>query len=139
MKTTLPKVDNGAKKWHLIDADGKTVGKIAVAAATIIRGKHLPTYTPHLDTGEFVVIINADKAVLTGNKMEVKPYYSHSGYLGHLRTRYAKDLPMATVLQKAVFGMLPRTRLTKGMMARLRIFATEAHEHEAQQPTLHSL
>lgn len=134
MKTTLVKTENGNKQWHLIDAADRTVGKIAVAAATILRGKHLPSYTPHLDSGEFVVVINADKAVLTGNKLAEKAYHTHSGYLGHLKTKLAKDLPMATVIEKAVFGMLPKTRTFKKLKLRLHVFGADAHDHTAQQP-----
>lgn len=135
MKTFLPKIDNSAKKWHVIDATNIPVGKIATAAARILRGKHLPTFTPHLDTGEFVVIVNAKHAKLSGNKQEQKTYYTHSGYLGHLKVRYAKDLKMSQVLQHAIKGMLAKNKMKKEVFInRLKVFEGEEHTHTAQNP-----
>ena len=125
------------RRWYVIDAAGKPLGKTAVAAATILRGKHRPEFTPHVDCGEFVIIINADKAVLTGRKLEQKYYYRHSGYIGGLKAVQYKTL-MATKPEKAmelaVRRMLPDNTIGRKSMTRLKIYAGAEHKHEAQKP-----
>lgn len=125
------------RKWLLIDAQGKTLGRLASEVATLLRGKHKPTYTPHVDSGDHVVIINAAKVVVTGNKAQDKLYYSYSGYPGGL-----KAVNFATLMEKkpteavyiAVKGMLPHNKLGRAMLKKLRVYAGPEHEHAAQQP-----
>ena len=130
------------RRWYVIDAAGKPLGKTAVAAATILRGKHRPEFTPHVDCGEFVIIINADKAVLTGKKLEQKYYYRHSGYIGGLKAVQYKTL-MATKPEKAmelaVRRMLPDNTIGRKSMTRLKIYAGAEHKHEAQKPVAYEL
>ena len=137
MSTFMAKKETVERKWYVIDAAGKPLGKTAVAAANILRGKHRPEFTPHVDCGEFVIIINADKAVLTGNKLEDKYYHHHSGYIGGLKSVQYKTL-MATKPEKAmelaIKGMLPHTKLGAKAATRLHVYAGEAHKHEAQKP-----
>jgi large subunit ribosomal protein L13 len=124
--------------WHLIDANNQIVGRLAVQIATILRGKHRPQYTPHVDTGEFVVVINAEKVKFTGNKMLTKKYQSYSHYPGGLKEVVARDM-IAThperVLFEAVRRMVPRNRLGRQQMSKLKIYAGPSHPHQAQQPT----
>ena len=128
---------NIERKWYVIDAANKPLGRVAVQAATILRGKHRPEFTPHVDCGEFVIIINADKAVLTGKKLEQKYYRHHSGYIGGLKSVQYKTL-MATrpekALELAVKGMLPHNTLGAKAATRLKVYAGEAHNHAAQKP-----
>ena len=128
---------NTVRKWYVIDAAGKPLGKTAVAAATLLRGKHKPEYTPHADCGDFVIIINAEKAVLTGKKLEQKYYRTHSGYIGGLKeTKYRllmQDKP-ELAMKLAVRGMLPRNIITKDSLTRLKIYRGDSHPHAAQQP-----
>jgi len=128
---------NTVRKWYVIDAAGKPMGKTAVAAATLLRGKHKPEYTPHADCGDFVIIINAEQAVLTGNKLEQKYYRTHSGYVGGLKeTQYRtlmKNKP-ELAMKLAVRGMLPRNIITKDSLTRLKIYRGPEHPHAAQKP-----
>ena len=137
MTTYMAKVEKLERKWYIIDAAGKPLGKTAVAAATILRGKHRPEFTPHVDCGEFVIIINADKAVLTGKKLEQKYYRRHSGYIGGLKEVQYKTL-MATkpelAMELAVKGMLPHNTLGAKSANRLKVYAGAEHAHAAQKP-----
>ena len=138
MSTFMAKKETVERKWYVIDAAGKPLGKTAVAAATILRGKHRPEFTPHVDCGEFVVIINASKAVLTGKKLEQKYYRHHSGYIGGLKEVNYKTL-MATkpefAMQLAVKGMLPHNTIGRTAITRLKVYAGAEHNQQAQQPT----
>ena len=140
MSTTLLKpAEANNRKWYVIDAAGKPLGKTAVAAATILSGKHRPEYTPHADCGEFVIIINAAKAILTGKKMTQIHYYRHSGYIGGLKSVDYKTL-MATkpelAMRLAVKGMLPHNKLGDKEITRLKIYRDASHNQQAQQPTV---
>ena len=137
MSTFMAKAETIERKWYVIDAANKPLGKTAVAAANILRGKHRPEFTPHVDCGEFVIIINADKAVLTGKKLEQKYYRHHSGYIGGLKEIQYKTL-MATrpekALELAVKGMLPHNTLGAKAFTRLKVYAGAEHNHAAQKP-----
>lgn len=137
MSTYMAKKETVERKWYIIDAAGKPLGRTAAAAATILRGKHRPEFTPHVDCGEFVIIINASKAVLTGKKLEQKFYRRHSGYIGGLKETSYKTL-MATkpelAMQLAVKGMLPHNTIGDKSITRLKVYANEAHKNEAQKP-----
>ena len=133
----MAKVETVERKWYVIDAAGKPMGRVAVAAANILRGKHRPEFTPHVDCGEFVIIINAEKAVLTGRKLEQKYYRRHTGYIGGLKEVQYKTL-MATkpelAMELAVKGMLPHNSIGAKSFTRLKVFAGAEHKHAAQQP-----
>ena len=137
MSTFMAKAETIERRWFVIDAANKPLGKTAVEAATILRGKHRPEFTPHVDCGEFVIIINADKAVLTGKKLEQKYYRRHTGYIGGLKEVQYKTL-MATkpelAMQLAVKGMLPHNKIGDRSITRLKVYAGDAHKHEAQKP-----
>ena len=137
MSTYMAKKETLDRKWYVIDAAGKPLGKTAVLAATILRGKHRPEYTPNVDCGEFVIIINAKDAVLTGKKLEQKKYYHHSGYIGGLKSVDYKTL-MATkpelAMQLAVKGMLAKNKLGDAQINRLKVYAGAEHKQQAQQP-----
>ncbi|MBQ9748705.1 MAG: 50S ribosomal protein L13 [Clostridia bacterium] len=137
MSTFMAKKETLERKWYVIDAANKPLGKTAVTAANILRGKHRPEFTPHVDCGEFVIIINASKAVLTGKKLEQKYYRRHSGYIGGLKEVQYKTL-MATkpelAMQLAVKGMLPHNKIGDKSINRLKVFAGAEHNHQAQQP-----
>ena len=137
MSTFMAKKETIERKWYVLDAAGKPLGKTAVAAATILRGKHRPEFTPHVDCGEFVIIINADKAILTGNKLEQKYYRHHSGYIGGLKEVQYKTL-MATkpemAMELAVKGMLPHNSIGAKAFTRLHVYAGEDHKNAAQKP-----
>ena len=137
MSTFMAKAETIERKWYVIDAANKPLGRVAVQAASILRGKHRPEFTPHVDCGEFVIIINADKAVLTGKKLEQKYYRHHSGYIGGLKSVQYKTL-MATkpelAVELAVKGMLPHNKLGAKAATRLKVYAGAAHNHAAQQP-----
>ena len=137
MSTYMAKVETLERKWYVIDAAGKPMGKTAVAAANILRGKHRPEFTPHVDCGEFVIIINAEKAVLTGKKLEHKYYRRHSGYIGGLKEVQYKTL-MATkpelAMELAVKGMLPHNSIGAKSATRLKVYAGAEHGHAAQKP-----
>jgi large subunit ribosomal protein L13 len=137
MKTYSVKQADIIRKWYLVDADGLVLGRLAVELAKILKGKNKPTYTTHLDVGDHVVVINADKVVMTGNKVQKKVYYHHSGYPGGLReTPYEvlmKEKP-EFVVEKAVRGMLPKNRLGRSMLKKLHVHAGPDHPHKAQNP-----
>jgi large subunit ribosomal protein L13 len=142
LKTFQANPDNVERKWYLVDAEGKTLGRLASQVASIVRGKTKPTYTPHADTGDFVIIINADKINVTGDKLNKKMYYRHSGYPGGLKTRTLKqmlDKKPEEVLRLAIAGMLPRNALGRKLIKKVKIYAGPEHPHTAQSPELLSL
>lgn len=131
------KKENIERKWYVIDAEGKNLGRVATKVATILRGKHKVTYTPHVDCGDYVIVINASKVNLTGNKLNDKMYYNHSGYTGGLRERNAKTMLEnypEEMLERAVKGMLPHNRLGRQMAKKLFVYADDNHRHTAQKP-----
>ncbi len=137
MSTFMANKGNIVRKWYVLDAAGKPLGKTAVAAATILRGKHKPEYTPHADCGDFVIVVNADKAVLTGKKLEQKYYRRHSGWVGGLKeTKYRLLMQQRPELamQLAVRGMMPRNIVTKDSLTRLKVYRGDSHPHAAQKP-----
>ena len=142
MSTFMQKKEAVERKWYVLDAANKPIGKTAVAAADLLRGKNQPDFTPHVDCGNFVIIVNADKAILTGKKMEQKYYYRHSGYIGGLKAVQAKTM-MATkperAMELAVKGMLPKNQLGDAAFRRLKVYAGEAHKHEAQKPEAYEI
>lgn len=139
MKTYSAKPLEVERKWYVIDAEGKTLGRLAALAANMLRGKHKPQYTPHVDTGDFIVVINAEKVVITGKKETDKMYYSHTGYPGGLKVTSFKDLvaknPCAAI-EKAVKGMLPHNTLGQEQFNKLKVYAGPNHPHQAQNPIL---
>lgn len=137
MSTFMAKKGEVERKWYVLDAAGKPLGRTAAQAAALLRGKHKATFTPHVDCGDYVIIINCDKAVLTGNKLRQKYWYRHTGYVGHLKeTRY--DTLMATKPEKAmelaVKGMVPSNTIGRAAMLRLKLFTGDQHNHQAQKP-----
>ena len=137
MSTFLQKKENVDRKWYVIDAEGKTLGRVASKAATILRGKHKPTYTPSVDCGDYVIIINASKVRLTGNKLDDKMYYNHSGFPGGLRERNARTMLQnypEEMMERAVKGMLPHGRLGRQMGKKLFVYRDENHKQTAQKP-----
>lgn len=138
MKTFMQTKETVERTWYVIDAADKPLGRVATKAATILRGKHKATFTPHIDCGDYVIIINADKVKLTGNKINDKMYYNHSGFPGGLRTRNTKTMlesyPVEMV-ERAVNGMLPNGPLGRQMYRKLFVYAGSEHKHEAQKPT----
>ena len=137
MKTFVAKEHETERKWYVIDAQNKVLGRLASEIATRLRGKHKPIFTPHADTGDFIVVINAEKVAMTGNKWDKKMYYRYSGYLGGLKETNAKKLvekKPGDLIRFAVKGMLPRTRLGRRQLTKLKIYAGSAHPHEAQTP-----
>ena len=137
MSTYMAKAETIERKWYVLDAAGKPVGKTAVLAANILRGKHRPEFTPHADCGEFVIIINAEKAIFTGKKLTQKVYYHHSGYIGGLKSVTAKQLmedKPEKVLEMAVKGMLPKNTIGRAAMTRLKLYKGAEHNNEAQKP-----
>ena len=137
MKTQSAKPAEVTHDWYIVDAEGKTLGRLATQIAAILRGKHKPTYTPHMDVGDHVIIINCDKVVLTGRKLDQKIYRSHSGYIGGMKEITAKDLLAKNperMMTHAVVGMLPHTRLGRQMAKKLRVYAGSEHENIAQKP-----
>ncbi|NKB80498.1 MAG: 50S ribosomal protein L13 [Nitrospirales bacterium] len=137
MRTFQAKPHEVQRKWHLIDAKDQTLGRLAVRVATLLRGKHKPTFTPHVDTGDHVVVINASQVRLTGNKLRDKTYYHHTGYPGGLKSTTAKRLlekKPIEILNKAIRGMLPKTPLGKQSAKKLRIYPGAEHPHQAQRP-----
>ena len=137
MKTYTAKPEEVERKWFVIDAQGRVLGRLASYVASRLRGKHKPTYTPHVDTGDHVIVVNADKVVLTGRKWDAKMYYRHSGYVGGLKSTSAKRLfekgPPELVVH-AVRGMLPKNRLGRKMLKKLKVYVGPEHPHVAQQP-----
>ncbi|MBS5788728.1 50S ribosomal protein L13 [Clostridioides mangenotii] len=137
MKSYIDKPADVQRKWYLVDAEGKTLGRMATEIATLLRGKHKPTFTPHVDGGDFVVVINADKVVLTGKKLDQKLYRYHTGYVGGLKEityKHMMETKPEEVVAHAVSGMLPKNKLRSRMMTRLRVFAGAEHTHGAQNP-----
>jgi large subunit ribosomal protein L13 len=137
MKTYSAKPREIEQSWYLVDAEGETLGRLATEIADVLRGKRKPAYTPHVDTGDFVVVVNAEKIHVTGNKLEQKIYYRHSGYPGGLRQRtLAEQLQRRPeeVIRKAVKGMLPKNRLAAAQLRKLKVYAGPEHPHEAQNP-----
>ena len=137
MSTTLAKKGKVPQKWYVIDAADRVVGRLAVQIATILRGKHRPDYTPHVDTGDFVIVINAEKVRFTGKKLETKTYQAYSHYPGGLKVTTAKELMARKpqdIIMHAVKRMVPRNRLGRAQMAKLKVYAGNTHPHQAQQP-----
>jgi large subunit ribosomal protein L13 len=135
--TYTPKAGDTTRSWYVIDATDVVLGRLAVAAASLLRGKHKPTFTPNVDGGDFVIVINADKVAIRGNKMRSKLVYRHSGYPGGLRKRTVFDLMQHhpdRVVEKAIVGMLPKTKLGRQIKRKLRVYAGPQHPHTAQQP-----
>lgn len=142
MKTFTAKPSDIKRQWLLIDAKDKTLGRLATEVAMILRGKNKPEYTPHMDTGDYVIIINAEKVAVTGNKRKGKIYHHHTGYIGGIKSISFEKL-IAThperAIEKAVKGMLPRTPLGRAMYKKLKVYAGENHPHTAQQPQAHNI
>src|SRR3954470_9583147 len=137
MKTYVAKPTDRQRDWYVVDAEGQTLGRLATQIADVLRGKRKPEYTPHVDTGDFVVVINAEKVHVTGNKRADKRYYRHSGYPGGLRSRTFEEMLARRpeeVIRLAVKGMLPRTRLGRAQLRKLKVYAGPDHPHAAQQP-----
>jgi large subunit ribosomal protein L13 len=137
MKTYSAKPGEIAREWYLVDAEGKTLGRLATQIADLLRGKRKPTYTPHVDTGDFVVVVNAEKISVTGAKLHEKMYYRHSGYPGGLKKRTLNDMlerRPEEVIRLAVRGMLPKNRLARKQLTKLKVYAGPEHPHEAQKP-----
>lgn len=137
MNTFMEKKETVERKWYVIDAEGQTLGRVATKVATILKGKHKPTYTPHVDCGDYVIVINASKVNLTGNKLEDKMYYNHSGYTGGLRERNAKTMIEKypeEMMERAVKGMLPKGPLGRKMIKKLFVYAGDTHNQQAQKP-----
>lgn len=138
MKTYMAKSESIERKWYVVDATDKTLGRLASRIAGILRGKHKPIFTPHVDTGDHVIVINADKVKLTGRKLENKKYYSHSGYPGGIKVKTAGEILNSgrpeRLLKNAVWGMLPHNILGRKMIKKLKIYAGNEHPHSAQQP-----
>ena len=137
MPTYTPKPADITRAWHVVDADGLVLGRVATEVARVLRGKHKPIYAPHVDTGDFVVVVNAEKIAVTGNKLDQKRYYRHSGYPGGLRSRTLRDQlerRPTEVLRVAVRGMLPKNRLARQQLTKLKIYAGPEHPHAAQNP-----
>ena len=137
MKTFMPKAADITRQWYVVDAEGQVFGRVASQVANILRGKNKPIYTPHCDTGDHVIVINADKIVLTGKKLDNKKYYHHSGYAGGLKeTTYRRLLETKPefAIKHAVIGMLPKGPLGRQMASKLRVYAGPEHEHAAQKP-----
>ena len=142
MSTTLLKKETLERKWYVLDAAGKPLGRTAVIAANILRGKHKADFTPNVDCGDYVIIVNADKAVLTGKKLEQKTYYRHTGWIGNLKETKARDM-MANrsdyAMELAVKGMLPKNTIGKNAMTRLHVYKDTEHAHAAQKPEVWTL
>jgi large subunit ribosomal protein L13 len=139
MKTYSAKPGEVTREWYIVDAEGKTLGRLATQIADTLRGKLKPQYTPHVDTGDFVIVVNAEKIQVTGNKLDQKRYYRHSGYPGGLRSRTLREQlerRPTEVLRVAVKGMLPKNRLARQQITKLKIYAGPEHPHEAQNPKL---
>lgn len=138
-KTYMAKREDVTRQWFVVDASGKSLGRLASEVATILRGKHKPIYTPHVDTGDHVIVVNADKVVLTGKKVEQKVNYSHTGYPGGFKkVEYEKLMKQRPemVVRKAIVGMLPHNSLGRAMATKLRVYRGPEHPHTAQQPTV---
>ena len=137
MRTFTQKQEEIARNWYIVDAEGETLGRLASRIAPILKGKHKPVYTPHMDCGDYVIIVNAEKVRVTGRKMDQKLYYRHSGYPGGLRSISLKDQLAKRperVLQAATRGMSPKNKLGRRMLKKLKVYAGDSHPHQAQQP-----
>ena len=137
MKTFSAKPESVQRDWYIVDASGKTLGRLATEIARRLRGKHKPEYTPHVDTGDYIVVVNAEKIAVTGNKETDKMYYKHSGYIGGMKSISLDKLRVKApemILETAVKGMLPKNPLGRAMFRKLKVFAGENHAHTAQQP-----
>ena len=142
IKTYTPKPEDIQREWFVIDAKDQNLGRLATQIATLLRGKHKPMFSPHMDVGDFVIVLNCDKIVVTGNKLEEKTYYRHSQYPGGLKSRTLKELLdkfPERVIQEAVKGMLPRNKLGRKMIKKLKIYTGDSHPHQAQQPKVYEL
>ena len=139
MKTYTARPQDVVRKWYVVDAEGQTLGRLATQVATILRGKHKPIYTPHVDTGDHVIIVNAEKIHLTGKKLQDKKYYRHSGYPGGIKSVTAGEVLKRhpeRVIKAAVWGMIPHNTLGRQMITKLKIYAGAEHPHQAQQPEI---
>jgi len=139
MKTQFAKKGDIDRKWYVVDAKDAVLGKLATKVATYLRGKNKPVFTPNVDTGDFIIVINADKIKLTGNKVSDKVYYHHSGYIGGIKAQTAKELlekKPETIIEKAVWGMLPKNRLGRTMIKKLKVYRGAEHPHQAQTPEI---
>ena len=137
--TYMQKKEDLVRNWYVIDAEGQNLGRVATKVAHVLRGKHKPTYTPHIDCGDFVIVVNASKVNLTGNKLDKKIYYNHSGYTGGLRERTArvmKEQYPVEMMERAVKGMLPKGRLGRQMYKKLFVYEGADHKHQAQKPEI---
>ena len=137
MKTFSAKPAEVKRDWYVVNAEGKALGRLATEVARRLRGKHKPEYTPHVDTGDYIVIINADKVAVTGNKAKDKTYYSHTGYIGNMRAKNKKKMQQRApgrVIELAIKGMLPKNPLGRAMFRKLKVYAGTEHNHQAQQP-----
>ena len=143
MRTTFMANENNVeRKWYVVDAEGQTLGRLASEVAEILRGKNKPTYTPHVDTGDYVIIVNAEKIHLTGNKLQNKMYYRHSNHPGGLKVRTASEMLEKfpeRMLEKAITGMLPKNKLGRKMAKKLFVYRGNDHKHQAQQPEVYEL
>jgi large subunit ribosomal protein L13 len=142
IKTYSPKLDDIQREWFVVDAQGKTLGRLASEIARLLHGKHKPIYATHMDTGDFVIVVNADKIRVTGRKLEQKRYYRHSGYPGGLKSRTLREMLdqyPERVIRIAVQGMLPKNRLGRQMIKKLKVYAGATHPHQAQQPKVYEL
>ena len=137
MSTYMPKANDIVRKWYVLDAAGKPLGRVATEAATLLRGKHKPTFAPHADCGDHVIVINAEKVVLTGNKLDQKKYFHHTGYVGHMKeVKYSTLMRTKPTfaMEKAIKGMIPDTTIGREALTRLRVYAGAEHKHAAQKP-----
>ena len=137
MKTFSAKPADVSRDWYVVDATGKTLGRLATELARRLRGKHKPVYTPNVDTGDYLIVVNAAKVRVTGNKLKDKTYFRHTGYIGNLKSKSLEEVMASTpelVIQSAVKGMLPKNSLGRKMLGKLRVYAGPEHEHTAQQP-----
>jgi large subunit ribosomal protein L13 len=142
MKTRFVTKDETNRKWYVADVGGKILGRVAVKIAVYLRGKHKPSFTPNADTGDFIVVVNAGKVKLTGNKLNDKIYYHHSGYIGGIKAEAAKDRikrQPETMIRDAVWGMLPKNRLGRALIKKLKVYSGAKHPHSAQKPELLNL
>ena len=137
MSTYMPKANDIVRKWYVLDAAGKPLGRVATVAADLLRGKHKPTFAPHADCGDHVIVINAEKAILTGKKVDQKMYYHHTGYIGNMKeVKYSTLMRTkpAFAMEKAIKGMIPDTTIGREALTRLRVYAGAEHKHAAQKP-----
>lgn len=139
MKTVSARKETATHKWYVVDASGKTLGRLCTEIANRLRGKHKPEFTPHVDTGDYVVVVNAEKIVVTGNKATDKLYHHHTGYPGGIKSISFDKLLVKSpemIIEKAVKGMMPKNKLSRAMLSKLKVYAGSDHPHSAQQPTL---